>query len=334
MAKEGKMTSTTEYDAYDVVIAGAGPAGLNAALVLGRMRRRVLVLDTDSPAHAVSQEVHGFLTQDGTRPLDLRRLGREQLRPYTTVELRNVAAGTARRPADEAFELRLADGTSVTGNRLLLAHGMHYGLPDLPGLAELWTTNVFHCPYCHGWELRDQRLAVYGGGERAVHQALLLTSLSDDVAVFCASDTAFSVEQVRGLVAAGIDVHAEPVDRLEQREGAVEVVLQGRAPVIRDALFIQPKLSLASDLATTLGAALTDTGSVAVDATGQSTISGLYAAGDAGSPVQSVAVAAGSGARAAYAINASLLTGPDALAGGTFLPSHSSRSRPTHPSEV
>jgi thioredoxin reductase len=302
------MKSITDHNALDVLIVGAGPAGLNASLVLGRMRRHVLLLDTESPAHAVAAEVHGFLGQDGTPPSDLRRLGRDQLKPYITVELRKVAARAARRLTDGGFELTLDDGSSVTGRRLLLADGMRYGLPDLPGLADLWGRKVFHCPYCHGWEVRDQRLGVYGGGERAVHQALLLLSLSDDVVVFPASATVFTVEQLRSLVAAGIDVRTDHVEHVEQLQGDVRLVMQGGAVVERDALFIQPRLSLASGLASSLGAELTDSGSVAVDATGQSGVGGLYVAGDASSPVQSVAVATGGGARAAYAINASLLT--------------------------
>ncbi len=302
------MGQIPDSNEYDVLIVGAGPAGLNAALVLGRMRRRVLVVDTDAPGHAVSQAVHGFLAQDGTPPRDLRRVGREQLGPYTTVEFRDVAASGARKLDEETFALELGDGNPVTGRRLLLAHGMHYGLPAVPGLADLWGTRVFHCPYCHGWEVQDQRLAVYGSGERAVHQALLLTSLSDDVVVFSDSPTAFSVEQARELNAAGVGVPIERVERIEARDGDLHVVLREHSPVGRDALFIQPQLALASDLAVTLGAELTDTGTVAIDPAGQSSVSGLYIAGDAATPVQSVAVATGSGARAAYAVNASLLT--------------------------
>jgi thioredoxin reductase len=308
MSGKGKMNQIPDSNQYDVLIVGAGPAGLNAALVLGRMRRRVLVVDTDAPAHAVSQAVHGFLAQDGTPPRDLRRVGREQLRPYTTVKVRDVAARGAQRLDDGMLELELEGGNRVTGRRLLLAHGMHYGLPAVPGLAEAWGTTVFHCPYCHGWEVKDKRLAVYGCGERAVHQALLLTSLSDDVVVFCDSPTAFSAEQLRQLVAAAVDVRTERVERINERQDGLHFVLQEHPPVARDALFIQPQLALASDLAVTIGAHLTDTGTVAIDPAGQSSVPGLYIAGDAATPVQSVAVATGSGARAAYAINASLLT--------------------------
>lgn len=301
------MTPKPHAGGYDVLIVGAGPAGLSAALVLGRMRRRTLVLDTDAPAHAVARHVHGFLAQDGTPPRDLRRAGREQLRPYPAVELRLAAARAARLLEGGTFQLTLDDGSSVDGRRLLLAHGMRYGAPELEGVAELWGTQVFHCPYCHGWEVRDRRLAVFGCGSRAAHQALLLTSLSDDVVLFCGSPPELDADDATSLQAAGVEVRTDRVERLAERDGALELVLDGHAPVARDALFIQPELTLASDLATGLGAALTETGTVAVDATGLSGVPGLYVAGDAATPVQSVAVASGSGARAAYAINASLV---------------------------
>jgi thioredoxin reductase len=281
------MSTISDPDRYDVLIVGAGPAGLSAALVLGRMRRRTLVLDTGAPAHAVSEAVHGFLAQDGTSPPVLRRTGREQLAPYDTVEVRDIAAAGARRCDDGTFALQLGDGVRAAGRHLLLAHGMHYGLPDVAGLAPLWGSRVFHCPYCHGWEVRGRRLAVIDSGERAAHQAELLSSLSDDVEVVRDSD----------------------IERVDEQDGEVRLILPDDTALTRDALFIQPALALASDLAVTLGADLTEAGAVAVDPAGQSSIEGLYAAGDAATAVQSVAVAAGSGARAAYAINASLAGG-------------------------
>src|SRR5262245_1647998 len=149
---------------FDVIVVGGGPAGLSAALILGRMRRRVLLLDTDAPANAVSDAMHGFLGQDGVPPTEVRRAAGRQLDPYTSVERRASAAVAARR-AGEAFEVDLEDGTTVTGRRLLLAHGMRYGLPEVEGVAALWGERVFHCPYCHGWEVRDREIAVYASGE-------------------------------------------------------------------------------------------------------------------------------------------------------------------------
>ena len=290
---------------YDAIIVGGGPAGLNAALVLGRMRRRVLVLDADDPAHAVADEVHGFLAQDGTPPEVLRRLGREQLRPYESVQVRHGIVRTAHHREDGTFELTLAERRErVVGRRLLLAHGMRYGTPQIDGLSELWGRRVFHCPYCHGWEVRDQALAVYGCGERAVHQAMLLTSLSDNVVLLSPED--LGETDLQRLTLAGVVVHTTEVEHITERAGRLEIALAGEDVIERDAVFIQPRLSLASDIALSLDVELTDAGTIAVDSTGRTSVVGVYAAGDAATPVQSVAVAAGSGARAAYALNAGL----------------------------
>jgi thioredoxin reductase len=307
--REAPRETTVGHDnPFDVVVVGAGPAGLSAALVLGRMRRRVLLVDTDAPAHAIADGVHGFLGQDGTPPMQLRATAREQLKPYPSVELRPLGACLVHRMDDGSLEIVLDDGTRERTARLLLAHGMRYDLPDLAGAQDLWGSRVFHCPYCHGWEVRDQRVAVHGCTERAVHQALLLSSLTEDVVVFCEHADAFSPEQADHLAALGIDIEARPVRRLEEHEGEVRVILEDGSAVGRDAVFVQPELTLATDLAASLGAELTDRGTVATDETGLSTISGVYVAGDATTPVQSVAVAAATGARAAYAINADLAT--------------------------
>jgi thioredoxin reductase len=185
---------------------------------------------------------------------------------------------------------------------------MRYGLPHVDGVEELWGERIFHCPYCHGWEVRDLPIAVYGCGEKAVHQALLLSALSDDVVLLCDGDSEIAAEQRERLDAAGVEFVNDQVGRVEESGSELRVEFTtGRPPLARHALFIRPDLSLTSDLAVSLGAALTEVGSVETDASGQSSVPGLYAAGDAGTPVQSVAVATGSGARAAYAMNSELM---------------------------
>lgn len=291
--------------AFDTVVVGAGPAGLTAALILGRMRRRVLLLDTDAPANGVSDAMHGFLGQDGVPPAEVRRVAARQLNPYEGVERRRAAAVSARQVAG-GFRVTLEDGAAVTGRRLLLAHGMSYGLPELEGVAELWGERVFHCPYCHGWEVRDRPIAVYASGEKAVHQALLLSSLSEEIVLLAAGVELAAAERER-LEAIGVEIVEDRVERLVPAgEGLRVEFATGRDDLMRHALFIQPDLSLASDLAVSLGAALTGGGSVETDEAGQSTVPGLYVAGDAGAEVKSVAIATGSGARAAYALNAGL----------------------------
>ena len=267
---------------FDAIVVGGGPAGLQAALVLGRMRRSVLLLDTGAPANAVSEAMHGFLSRDGTPPAEVRRIAADQLSPYETVERRAVAA-TAAAPDSAGFAVELEDGGRAEARFLILAHGMRYELPEVEGLEALWGRRAFHCPYCHGWEVRDRRVGVLDS-EKAGHQAGLLRSLSDDV------------EVVEG-----------PVRRVEEREEGLVVEFEnGRPPLPLFALFVAPTLSLPNDLAAGLGAELTERGTVAVDAMGATSVPGLYVAGDAAADVQSVAVANASGARAAYAVNVEL----------------------------
>src|SRR5262245_30346197 len=149
---------------YDVIIVGAGPAGLSAALMLGRSRRRVLVCDTGHPRNAAARAMHGFLTRDGMPPLEFLAIAREQLRQYDTVELRGVEVVEAACHPDASFHVALADGARHTSRKLLIATGVVDNVPEIPGFRELYGRSVFHCPYCDGWEVRDQPLAIYGRG--------------------------------------------------------------------------------------------------------------------------------------------------------------------------
>src|SRR5262245_37275609 len=168
------QASRPKTEDWDVIIVGGGPAGLSAALVLGRSRRRVLVCDGGEPRNASSPVAHGLLTRDGTPPFELLRIGREQLAPYTTVRFE---AGCIRRVerADGGFVATKEDGEAVRSRRILLATGIVDELPAIPGFRELWGVSVLHCPYCHGWEVRDQPIACYGNGPEAFDFCVLLT---------------------------------------------------------------------------------------------------------------------------------------------------------------
>jgi thioredoxin reductase len=289
-------------DIYDVLIVGGGPAGLSAALVLGRMRRDVLVADTDAPANAVSHGVGGLLTRDGTSPAEVRRLARDEVGKYPSVTVR-AAEVTEARPLDGGFEA-LVGGDPVRAHKLLLAHGLDYGRPEIPGLEELWGEFVFHCPFCHGWEARDRRIAVIATAPKAGHQALLLTTLTDTVTVV--GDAQLEEPGDDALARAGVGRIAAPVASVGREGDGVRVELAGRDPHDCDAVFIQPDLRLASGLAESLGAELTAAGFLECDAMSQTTVPGLYAAGDAAGSPQSVAVAVGSGSKAGSMIHAAI----------------------------
>ncbi len=294
----------------DVIIIGAGPAGLSAALILGRIRRRVLVIDSREPRNAASATSHSFFTQDGTPPLELLRIGREQLRPYG-VEVLDAEVADAFREGD-GFTVVLNDrqgGSRRSARRLLLATGVVDPLPEIEGLRELWGKSVLHCAYCHGWEVRDQPLAVYADGGSAAEIVALVRCLSSDV-VLCTDGPADLGDERELLDRNGVPVREERIVRLEGRDGQLErIVFADGTDLPRHALFLPTRPRQHSGLAERLGCALTDLGLVQVNADGLTTVPGVYAAGDLALRRHQVVVASADGAIAGIAINHDLAWG-------------------------
>jgi thioredoxin reductase len=292
---------------FDVIVVGAGPAGLSAALLLGRCLRRVLVCDAGRPRNTASHALHGFLTRDGVAPSQFLHIARDQIRPYDTVVIRDVAVTNARR-VEGRFEVALADGTRYTCRKLLLATGVVDQMPAIPGAQALYGRSVFHCPYCDGWEVRGQPLAVYGRGQRGLRLALELTAWSDDLVLCTDGPAGLRAPERDRLARNGIELRREPIARLEGRDGALQrIVFEGGAALGRSALFFSTGQRQRSDLEADLGCDFTKRGSVRTGTYQSTNIPGLYVAGDAGREVQLVIVAAAEGAKAAFAINTALL---------------------------
>ena len=292
---------------FDVIIVGAGPAGLSAALVLGRCRRRVLVCDSGKPRNAASHGLHGYLTRDGIEPAEFLRIARDQLRQYETVDLRHAEVIEARR-LENTFEITLPDGARLTSRRLLLATGVVDELPQIEGLPAFYGTSVFHCPYCDGWEMRDQPLAVYGQGENGAGLALELLLWSRDLVLCTDGPTDLTAEDIERLDRHNIAIREDKLVRLEGNEGVLEriVFAKGESLAVR-ALFFSTGQRQASHLAEKLGCAFTDQGCVDTGDYETTNVRGLYVAGDASRLVQFVIVAASEGAQAAVAINKELM---------------------------
>jgi thioredoxin reductase len=296
------MNATT----WECVVVGGGAAGLSAALVLGRARRRVLVLDAGEQSNRPAHGIGGLLGHDGLAPDALYERGRAELAAYPTVELRDGRVVAGERD-DGRFVLTTADGDTLHAERVLLATGMRYAVPGLPGVDALWGDTVFHCPYCHGWELRDRLLAVLGNMAGA-HRALLLRQWSADVVLLTDGPAELDADERARLDRAGIPVDERPVAGVRGRDGALEAVLfADGGELARDGLLVGAPLQQRSGLAGDLGAELTERGGVDADAFGRTTVPGLYAAGDVASPMPQVAGAIADGSRAAAAINDDLL---------------------------
>ena len=285
---------------YDALIVGGGPAGLSAALVLGRANKRVLVVDDNRPANAVSQGVGGLLGHDGVKPADLRESGRRQLEEHANVEVFDGAVEDVERIRD-GFVVRPADGPSVRTNAIVLAHGLRYDPPPLPGIDALWGRSVFHCAFCDGWEVRDRPLAYHASGPGAVRSALVLAGWSNDV-VLCTDGAPDPGGEL--LAAAGVRVRTEPIARLAGSDGRLHQIEFTHGPAERrEALFVNTQRDQPNGLAAALGCELTAAGTIVTDADGRTNVAGVYAAGDAATASsRSVANAIGTGSRVAYAV--------------------------------
>jgi thioredoxin reductase len=292
---------------YDVVIIGAGAAGLSAALVLSRARRRVLVVDAGAPRNAPAAHMQGYLSRDGLPPADLLAVGRDEVVGYggqiSADQVEDVVACPG-----SGFQVRLGAGDWVAARRLLVATGLRDELPDVPGLRERWARDVLHCPYCHGWEVRDRRLGVLtDGSDEAVRYAQIVRQWTGDVVLFAPAGTITGAQRSE-LLARAIDIVEGDVARVlvdDDRLTGVELT-DGRT-VPRDALFVPPRLVPNDELLVSLACERDDNGWVVKDGTGRTSVPGVWVAGNVANPRAQVITAAGEGSAAAIALNADLV---------------------------
>lgn len=293
---------------HDVLVVGGGPAGLSAALALGRARRHVLVADGGPRRNAAAVHMHNFLTRDGTPPDEVRRLAREQLAAYPTVAVRDervlAVEGTL-----GAFRAHLASGT-VEARRVLLNTGMVDEPPDLEGFRALWGTSIFQCPYCHGWEVRDRRwgyLVLPAAAAHFLPFALQARSFTDHLTVFTGGAVDVTDEARATLDRAGITLHTAPVVRLVARDGALAgVELADGTTVAVEVLFAHPPQRQV-ELVRQLAVATDEHGYLALDAARwETSVPGIHAAGDLATRAQAAIIAAAAGMQAAAAINVAL----------------------------
>jgi thioredoxin reductase len=292
---------------WDCIVVGGGAAGLSAALVLGRARRRTLLVDAGEPSNLPAEGIGGLLGHDGRPPAELYAMGGAELGAYATVEVRDGTVEGGER-VDGGFALELAHGGRELTRRVILATGMEYRPPDVPGLAALWGRSVFHCPFCHGWEMRDAALGVLGGGPGGLHRSLLLRGWSEDVVLLSDGPAELEAGDRERLSAAGVEVDERPVARLIARDGALTAVeFADGSTRAREGLLVPVTVAQRSPLAAQLGAEPAEPGPVAVDALVvdtmfRTTAEGVSAAGDVSAQFQQVAGAISAGSLAAAGV--------------------------------
>jgi thioredoxin reductase len=290
----------------DTVIVGGSSAGLSAALILGRALRTVLVIDDGKPCNRVSHASHGFLTRDGIEPAELLRIGREQLGQYDTVSLMHAFVVSVS-PIAEGFTVETRDGDQFQSRKLLLATGLRDELPDLPGIEAFWGTSVFHCPYCDGWEVRNEPLAVYGPGD-TLHQVRMLRNWTPYLTLVTGGEGRVPEENRALFARHGIQINEKPIARLDGEDDKLrQIAFNDGSALSCTALFIHPATHHQAPFAHDLGCVRNEQGKIQVDELGRTSVPGVYAAGDTTSRFRSVAIAVASGAAAAYGISHDLI---------------------------
>lgn len=297
------MTET----AYDVLVIGGGPAGLSAALNLGRSLVRVLVIDADRPRNAATLSSHGFLTRDGVPPHELRRLAREELAPYPNVEIRSRVRVAGLRAEGDGFTAsfgRREPTETVTARAVLLATGLRETLPEVPNLRGFYGISLFSCAACDAWELRGRRLALIGESPDLADRARLIARWTESLTVFTNGAPVVTPAEETELAAAGVVVQRHPIVELVGDRGRLEAVRLADGGVVEaDGGFVRPQWDAGLAFLDGISPARDDDGHLLTDRSGRTDVPGLYAAGDVAAPgPQQLIVAAGAGARVAAVI--------------------------------
>jgi thioredoxin reductase len=297
-------------ETYDVIIVGGGPAGLAGALTLARARRSVLVVDNGTPRNAAARHVHNFLTRDGTPPAELLAIGRAEVAGYGATFVTGTA--TAAKPAGDGFTVALDDGRTVGARRLLVTTGLADELPDIPGLAGRLGDDVLHCPYCHGWEVRDRAIGIIATSPLVAHQGLLWRQWSADITVVLNGQPAPSPEEAAQLAARGVRLVDDTVTALDADRTAH---LAGGETLNRDVWVVATAMAARSDLLADLGAEIEEVRmgehimgtAVKADPNGATTVPGVWVAGNVSDLRAQVIVSAAAGLNAGAMINIDLV---------------------------
>lgn len=293
--------------AYEAAIVGGSSAGLAAALTLGRFGRRTIVFDSGAPRNKPAAHAHNFFTRDGEPPAELLRIAREQLKPYPSVELRPLSIAGAQKNQD-GFLLTTPEGERFTAKKIILATGVKDILPAIEGMQALWGESIFHCPYCHGWEIKGEPIAIIANGDNAWHFAQIVSRLNKDITFLTNGPSALSAEQAGKLQRKGFSIIETPLQSIQKENGGIRIGFADGTAIHKTAAYYRAEtLHYRNEIARQLGCDLGETGSVIVNGMFETSVPGVFAAGDLSHDrLHQVSMAAAGGHTAAAACNGQL----------------------------
>jgi thioredoxin reductase len=292
---------------FDVIIVGGSFAGLSAAMSLGRSLRNVLIIDGGKPCNRQTPHSHNFLTRDGETPVQISAIAKEQVLAYPTVTFQTDLVTTASQTAD-GFRVQTASGQHFIARKLVLATGVYDSMPAIDGFAECWGRSILHCPYCHGYEVHSQPLGILAKGDTANHLVRLIYHWSKDLTLFTNGPADLTEEQRSFITQLGVPIVEEPVAAIEHEQGQLRALrFQSGSRHKLTAIFSHVPNRQHTDVADQLGCTLTDMGLIQVSPFGQTSVPGVYAAGDSSSPMRQVAAAVASGSMAGAMLNREMI---------------------------
>ncbi|KQM78806.1 pyridine nucleotide-disulfide oxidoreductase [Pedobacter sp. Leaf216] len=292
---------------FDVIIIGGSYAGLSAALTLGRAIRNVLVIDANQPCNRQTPHSHNFLTHDGDKPLDIAKAARAEVLKYPTVKFLEARVNSAKR-IDGGFSVAIEKGENFTSRKILLATGLKDVLPDIKGLAECWAISAVHCPYCHGYEIRNEKIGLLMNGDHAFEMAKTVRHWNKDLTVLTNGKSRLTVEQRSMLKAKSIEIIENEIEALAHQNGDLEAVMFKNGDKLKlKAIYVKPEVEQHSNLDEQLGFDLTDLKTIKVDEQQQTTANGVYAAGDCATLFRSLSIITAAGTTAAVWMNKEMI---------------------------
>lgn len=296
-----------DKNSFDVIIIGGSYAGLSAAMALGRSLRNVLIIDSGFPCNKQTPHSHNFITQDGETPLAIAEKAKAQVLNYDTVRFHNGLAISGKK-IETGFEITTQQGETFQAKKLIFASGIKDSMPDIKGFSECWGISVIHCPYCHGYEFRNQKTGIFINGEKAFHIASLVKNLTDDVTILSSEKDSFTAEQLEKFNKHNITINQKQITQIEHQNGFItNVVFEDGSKESFKAIYASLPFEQQSDIPKSLGCEHTDTGYIQTDTLQRTTVPGVFACGDNSNPMRAVAQAVFSGNMAGAVVNKELV---------------------------